>query len=84
MSCKDIIGVHKLSENNPNLVLQFIVNILSIVGANILYKLFPLGAHLICCRLLTIVKHICVNIGTQTSLCCIGSASIILNELHLC
>jgi hypothetical protein len=41
ISCKDIVGVHRLSENDPNLVLQFVVNILSIVGANILHKLFP-------------------------------------------
>jgi hypothetical protein len=43
MSCKDLIGVHMLSKNNPNLFLQFVVNVLSIVGANILYKLFPMG-----------------------------------------
>jgi hypothetical protein len=32
--------VHRLGENDPNLVLKFAVNILSIVGANILYNLF--------------------------------------------
>jgi hypothetical protein len=74
MSCKDIMGVHRLSENNPHLVLQFIVNILSIVGATIMYKLLPLDIHLICCRLLTIVKHICAKIGTHTYLCRIGIA----------
>jgi hypothetical protein len=41
MSCKDTVGVRRLSENDPNLLLQFVVNILSIVGANILYKIFP-------------------------------------------
>jgi hypothetical protein len=41
MSDQDIIHVYNIDENNSNFVLQFVVTVLSIVGANILHKLFP-------------------------------------------
>jgi hypothetical protein len=38
---QDIIGVHRLGENNSNIVLPLVANVFFIVGANILHKLFP-------------------------------------------
>jgi hypothetical protein len=72
------MSVYRLEENNSDLVLQFVTDVLPIVGCNILCQLLPWSTNLIWCRLLTVVKHIGAKIGTNTFSCCIGRASVIL------
>jgi hypothetical protein len=73
-----IIIVHRLDENDSDHVLQFVADVLPVVGSDILFQLFPRSTHLICCILLTIIKQSGANIGTNTFPCCIGRASVIL------
>jgi hypothetical protein len=60
--------VYGLNESHSHFVLKLIANVLPIVGTDVLFELLPLHYHLIYGILLTVVEHVGVKIGANTSL----------------
>jgi hypothetical protein len=68
--------MHGLSESHSELVLELVADVLPVVCANILYELLPQSSHLICCCLVSVIKHIVTESRAEPTLRCLALAPV--------